>query len=58
MAACDDGYVCTLTKDSIEKAEKELNENPKDRMGPVDTLREWIHQQPHLKAPTGILYCL
>ena len=56
MADPDAGYVCTLTEASIKKAEEELHEDPKDRMGPVKALREWIHQQPHIKAPDSKSY--
>ena len=48
-----DEYVCTLTKEAEAKAKKELNEDPKERIGAVQTLRDWINQQPHLTAGTG-----
>ena len=47
------GYVCTLTEASLEKAKKELNEDPKNRMGAVETFRTWIKQQPHFRCRTG-----
>lgn len=53
MSGGDENYVCTLTAQSLEKAQKELNENPKDRMSSVKALREWILQQPHLHVRTG-----
>ena len=48
-----DDYVCTLDEKTLEKAKKELNEDPKNRLGAVQTLREWIQQQPHLHCKTG-----
>ena len=46
-------YVCTLTEASLEKAKKELNEDPVNRMGAVETFRTWIKQQPHFRCKTG-----
>jgi hypothetical protein len=46
-------YVCTLDAATQEKAQKELNEDPKNRQGAIDTFREWILQQKHIKCPTG-----
>ena len=51
-----DDYVCTLDEKTLEKAKKELNEDPKNRLGAVQTLREWIQQQPHLHCKTGKTY--
>jgi len=48
MAAAEDNYVCQLDERTEEKAIKELNENPKDRLNAVEALRTWIQQQPHL----------
>ena len=48
-------YVCTLTEVSLEKAKKELNEDPKNRMGAVETLRTWIKQQPHFRCKAGMV---
>ena len=50
----DDSYVCTLNEASLEKAKKELQEDPKERLGAVETFRKWILEQPHLKCPTGM----
>ena len=47
-----DSYVCTLSADALEKAKRELNEDPANRLGAVQTLREWIEQQPHLVCDT------
>ncbi len=52
----DADYVCTLDAASIEKAKKELNEDPKERLSAVKALRDWIKQQPHLKSPTGMTW--
>ena len=48
-----EAYVCTLTKESLKKAKNELNEDPKERLGAVETFRKWILDQPHIKCPTG-----
>jgi len=53
MAASKDNYVCQLDKRSIEKAKKELNEDPKDRLNAVNALRTWIQQQPHITFKSG-----
>ena len=47
-----DSYVCTLSANALEKAKRELNEDPANRLGAVQTLREWIEQQPHLVCDT------
>ena len=47
-------YKCTLNEKSLAKAKKELNEDPKNRLGAVQTLREWIEQQKHLKMDTSM----
>jgi len=51
-------YVCTLTPESQAKAKKELNEDPKERQGAVQALREWILQQPHLTCSTETSFLL
>ena len=51
--ATEEDYVCTLTEASLEKAKRELNEDPKNRMGAVETFRTWIKQQPHFRCKTG-----
>jgi len=48
MAAADDKYVCKLDAKSLERAKKELHEDPKERLSAVAALRTWIQQQPHL----------
>ncbi|CAH1778298.1 unnamed protein product [Owenia fusiformis] len=54
----EDKYVCALDAKSIAKAQKELNENPKERRAIVDQLRKWIIEQPHFKFPTDTLVLL
>ena len=49
----DETYKCSLSEASIEKAKKELNEDPKERLGAVKALREWINQEQWITAPTG-----
>ena len=46
-------YVCGLDKNALAKAKKELNEDRKERLGAVQTLREWILQQKHMTCNTG-----
>ena len=46
-------YVCGLDKNALAKAKKELNDDPKERLGAVQTLREWILQQKHMTCNTG-----
>lgn len=54
----DDDYVCCLCEASLEKAKKELNEDPKERLSSVQTLRNWINQEQWISAPTETLYLL
>jgi len=51
-------YVCTLDEASIKKAKDELNEDPKERLGAVNALRQWILAQPHLQCSTDTLTLL
>jgi len=51
-------YVCTLDEYSLEKAKRELFEDPKQRLGAVQTLRAWIREQPHLTSRTDTLFLL
>ena len=46
-------YICELSPASLSKAKKELSEDPKERLGAVQTLREWILQQKHMTCNTG-----
>ena len=50
-------YVCKLNPASLEKARKELNEDPKDRMAAVKFFREWIEEQPHLTFTSELWKC-
>jgi len=51
---CEVGnYQCGLDAHSLQKATRELNEDPRERLGTLRTLREWAEQQPWLKTPTG-----
>jgi len=50
----DTAYVCKLDKRTVDKAKKELNEDPKDRLNAVNALRTWIQQQPHITIRTGL----
>jgi hypothetical protein len=56
----DDRYECELDDRSVEKACRELNEDPKDRLNAVRALRTWLLQQPHITfytdAPTLLSY--
>lgn len=54
----DAEYVCTLTPSSLEKAKKELNEDPQQRLSQVQTLRKWIKEQPHLASRTDTKFLL
>ena len=47
-AASDTPYVCTLNKDLIKKAEKELNEKAKYRAKDIQHLRDMINAHPGL----------
>lgn len=49
----DANYTCTLTPQSLETAQRELFEDPRERLGAVSTLRGWIREQPHLSCRTG-----
>ena len=50
----DADYVCSLDEKSIKKAKEELGEDPKERLGAVQSFREWILQQKHIKCDTGM----
>ena len=49
-------YVCTLDADDLARAKKELNEDPRNRLGAVMKLKEWVEQQPHITFATGQSY--
>ena len=46
-------YKCSLSEKSLEKAKKELNEDPNEREGAVQAFRKWIQEQKHIKCETG-----
>ena len=46
-------YKCTLSEACLKQAMSELNEDPKNRLSSVQTLREWIETQKHLNCRTG-----
>ena len=48
-------YVCTLDEASLQVAKTELHEDPKNREGAIQTLRQWIDQQKHLKFTKGTI---
>jgi len=54
----DKDYVCTLDDVTLEKAKKELSEDPKQRLGAVQALRAWIRAQPHLSSRKDTEYLL
>ncbi|XP_023933640.1 alpha-tocopherol transfer protein-like isoform X2 [Lingula anatina] len=45
-------YQCTLDDEALETAKRELNEDPIERASQIETLRNWVKQQPHLRART------
>ena len=45
--------MCTLSEDDVQRARKELNEDPRNRLGAAQKLREWMEEQAHIKCPTG-----
>ena len=53
-----DKYVCTLAEASLKVAKEELHEDPKERLGSVQALREWIIAQPHVTCDTGRSYII
>ena len=48
-------YVCSLSPGDLKRAQSELNEDPSNRLGAVQTLKEWIQQQPHINFTPGRL---
>ncbi len=54
MAGNGEGtYVCTLDEKTLKKAKAELNEDPKQRASQIETFRQWVKAQPHIKSRTG-----
>ncbi|XP_064611897.1 alpha-tocopherol transfer protein-like [Liolophura sinensis] len=57
--ASSEKYECSLDKASLKKAEKELNEDPKERESAVASLRQWVEQNSAwLKSPTDTRFLL
>ncbi|KAK0044902.1 alpha-tocopherol transfer protein [Biomphalaria pfeifferi] len=54
----DSNYNCTLSRESLEKAKRELNEDPDTRLIEVKTLRTRLEKVPGLKARTDINFLL
>ncbi|KAI8764649.1 alpha-tocopherol transfer protein [Biomphalaria glabrata] len=54
----DSNYKCTLSRESLEKAKRELNEDPDTRLIEVKTLRTRLEKVPGLKARTDINFLL
>ena len=52
MSAADKKYVCTLSAELLERAKKELNEDPKTRHLEIKTLRERLDKVPGEKFTT------
>ena len=46
-------YTCALKPDTLEKAKRELNEDPKQRASHIQALRDWVTSQPHIRSRTG-----
>ncbi|XP_064640509.1 alpha-tocopherol transfer protein-like [Lineus longissimus] len=45
-------YACHLDEMTQEKAREELHECPEERASQIETLRNWVKQQPHLTCRT------
>ncbi|XP_045191451.1 alpha-tocopherol transfer protein-like [Mercenaria mercenaria] len=54
----DENYKCTLDDKSLQKAKRELNEDPKERVGALKALSDWVAQQKWLQSPTDARYLL
>ena len=50
----DENYSCCLTQKALQKAKEELGEDPDERLGAVQTLREWLQRESWINAPTGL----
>ena len=46
-------YVCKLSQKTLDKARKELHEDPRQRASQIATLRNWVKAQPHIRSRTG-----
>lgn len=55
----DTVYVCSLDEASLKHAQRELNEDPKDRLAAVDALRDWTQRQRKwMRCPTDTKFLL
>ena len=45
--------MCTLDDAALKKAKDELNEDPVQRASQIETFRQWVKSQRHLKSRTG-----
>lgn len=54
----DVNYKPNLTPQSLEKAQTELFEDPKQRLGAVQSLRRWVKEQPHFTSRTDTDFLL
>ena len=45
--------MCKLDDQTLAKAKSELNEDPKQRAGQIEALRQWVKNQPHINSRTG-----
>ena len=46
-------YICSFDEATLKVSKADLNEDPKNRQGAIDILREWIRQQKNLTFTTG-----
>lgn len=51
-------YQCTLSSQMIDKAKKELHEDPKRRQDDIRALREWLLTQKHICSRLDDVYLL
>jgi len=51
-------YVCTLSDELLEKAKKELNEDPARREADIEALRQWMLKQRYINGRTDDAFLL
>ncbi|RXG73197.1 hypothetical protein Avbf_08551 [Armadillidium vulgare] len=51
-------YPTTLSKEILEQAQRELNEDPKRVKEDIEHIRQWIKKQPHLHIRTDDFFIL
>jgi len=51
-------YVCTLSEELLEKAKKELNEDPARREDDIEALRQWMLKQRYINGRTDDVFLL